>query len=266
MSKHIRGTIAAFGLALALTTPAGATSFSTNQSDLWWNPAESGWGIQFVQQADVIFATMFVYDQNTNPTWYTATLNFTGGSTWSGTLMATKGPWFGNPTFNPAQVTQQQVGAMTVNFSAIETALLNYAVNGVIVNKTITRQLLRLEDFSGSFAGAVEAVASGCASPGDNGAYEDIGYFRITQSGSTFTLTFSDLIGSACNYTGTYQQAGHMGSASGTFVCLNPSSHGTFSASEMEVSQSGFTAKFTQAAVSSCQTTGRFGGLRRSPT
>src|SRR5450631_840817 len=114
MSRHIRGIIAAFGLALALTTPAGATSFSPNHSDLWWNPAESGWGIQFVQQADVIFATMFVYDTNNNPTWYSATLNFGGGSTWNGTLVATNGPSFANPVFNPAQVSVHQVGTMTV--------------------------------------------------------------------------------------------------------------------------------------------------------
>lgn len=31
-----------------LANPASATSFSTDQSDLWYIPAESGWGIQLV--------------------------------------------------------------------------------------------------------------------------------------------------------------------------------------------------------------------------
>jgi hypothetical protein len=34
---------------------------SIDQSDLWWNPAESGWGIQFVHTGSAIFATMYVY-------------------------------------------------------------------------------------------------------------------------------------------------------------------------------------------------------------
>lgn len=28
---------------------ARATSYSTDASDIWWNPAESGWGIQLAQ-------------------------------------------------------------------------------------------------------------------------------------------------------------------------------------------------------------------------
>ena len=53
--------------ACCLSSSAQSTSFSTDQSDLWWNAAESGWGIQFVQRGAVIFATMFVYDQTNIP-------------------------------------------------------------------------------------------------------------------------------------------------------------------------------------------------------
>ena len=53
--------------------PAYATSFSTDQSDLYYIVAESGWGIQLVQRGSVIFATMFVYGPSGTPTWYVAT-------------------------------------------------------------------------------------------------------------------------------------------------------------------------------------------------
>ena len=35
---------------------------ATNYQDLWWNPAESGWGVNFTHQGDIIFATWFTYD------------------------------------------------------------------------------------------------------------------------------------------------------------------------------------------------------------
>jgi len=94
--------------------PALATSFSTDQSDLWYIATESGWGMQLVQRGSVIFATLFVYGPNGTPTWYVATMNPTGASfTWSGTLYATTGPWFGTVPFNPALVTATAVGIMT---------------------------------------------------------------------------------------------------------------------------------------------------------
>ena len=32
-------------------------------TDLWWNPAESGWGMNVIQQGDTSFVTMFVYGE-----------------------------------------------------------------------------------------------------------------------------------------------------------------------------------------------------------
>jgi len=86
-----------------LASPAYATSFTTDQSDLWYIPAESGWGMQLVQRGNVIFATLFVYDPN-NPTWYTATMDYTSNYTWTGTLYATTGTDFSLP-WNPAALT-----------------------------------------------------------------------------------------------------------------------------------------------------------------
>src|SRR5271169_2277635 len=85
-----------------LASPAHPTSFTTDQSDRYYIVAEQGWGIQLVHRGSVIFATLFVYDQNGNPTWYTATMDYTTNLTWTGTLYATmNGTYFASP-WNPA--------------------------------------------------------------------------------------------------------------------------------------------------------------------
>ena len=60
-------------LMLVSMTARGSVA-SIDNSDLWGNPNESGWGLQLVQRADVIFATLFVYDTGHAPIWYSATL------------------------------------------------------------------------------------------------------------------------------------------------------------------------------------------------
>jgi hypothetical protein len=64
LRRAARGVILA--AACFFVSHAYATAYSTDQSDLWWNPNESGWGMQVVQTGSVIFVTMFVYDQNNN--------------------------------------------------------------------------------------------------------------------------------------------------------------------------------------------------------
>src|SRR5438270_9660713 len=94
-------------------SPAYSTSFSVDQSDLYYITAESGWGIQLVQRGSVIFATMFVYGPSGAPTWYVATMDSTDGATWTGDLLATTGPYFATVPFNPLSVTVTKVGTMT---------------------------------------------------------------------------------------------------------------------------------------------------------
>ena len=49
--KFTRFTLVVLLLAaLSFIHPTWATSFSNDQSDLWWNSSENGWGIQFVQR------------------------------------------------------------------------------------------------------------------------------------------------------------------------------------------------------------------------
>src|ERR1700694_4114464 len=96
-------TLLVIALAAAMcfaTAPANASSYSTDNSDLWGNEAESGWGIQFVQRAEILFATLYVYNPSGAPVWYVAVLQPSNGTTWMGDLIPTSGPWFGTTAVN----------------------------------------------------------------------------------------------------------------------------------------------------------------------
>jgi len=43
-------------------------AFAIDYSDMWYIPAESGWGANFTQNANILFVTFFIYDQNGKPT------------------------------------------------------------------------------------------------------------------------------------------------------------------------------------------------------
>ncbi len=247
---------------LLLASVAEASYYSTDQSDLWWNPNESGWGIQLVQRGTTIFSTMFVYGPSGTPTWYVATMSPTtsGGFVWSGPLYATTGPYFATQ-FNPSQVTVGQVGSMTWQPTDVNNGVLNYSVNGIQVAKNVTRQTLVAENFNTHIAGGIHSNISGCTSPAFNGVRETPSNLTILQSG--LSLTMSAVSSSAtCNYSGTLTQYGQMADVDGTFSCTD-GSQGTFHAYQMQINNIGITSLFTAQYSNppGCQSSGWFGGV-----
>jgi hypothetical protein len=250
--------------------PASATSYSTDQSDLWWNQSESGWGIQFVHRGNLIFATMFVYDPSHAPIWYGGTLYPTGASfTWSGSNYETSGPWFGNVPFDPMQVSNRIVGTMTWAATSTSSGTLTYTVDGVSVTKLLTRQTLVFDDFSGNFQGAIHRAATSCSNPANNTTTElSAGLFigQVNSPGSAaMSITTSDSLGAMCSYSGTLSQAGQMGSILGTYSCNNGDA-GNFSMFELQVNISGITGRFAQNSnLTACVSNGWFGAMRNAP-
>jgi len=115
-------------------------SFSFNVQDLWWNPNESGWGVNIAHQGSILFATLFVYGADGNPEWFVMS-NGAGDGTgvFTGPLYRTTGPVFSASPWSAPTVTQ--VGTMTFDFSTGNSGQLTYTVDGVQVVKTITRQV-----------------------------------------------------------------------------------------------------------------------------
>ena len=112
---------------------------ATNFQDLWWNPDESGWGLNLTHQGDTVFATLFTYGADRAGTWFVMSNGerVAGTRRYSGTLYRTTGPAFDTQPWSA--VTNIPVGTMTVEFSNGDRGTLTYTVDGVRVVKSISR-------------------------------------------------------------------------------------------------------------------------------
>ena len=117
-------------------------SWATNFQDLWWNPSESGWGVNVTHQEQTLFATLFTYAPNGQPMWYVmpeGTLVGGSAASYTGALYSTTGPAFDAQPWTP--ITPTPVGTMTFTFTNGNAATMEYTVNGVRVTKSIQRQV-----------------------------------------------------------------------------------------------------------------------------
>jgi hypothetical protein len=263
MMKFIRFALAvALLVTLSLVRPTWATSWSNDQSDLWWNASESGWGIQFVQRGSTIFATMFVYDAAGNPTFYVATMqgtNANGVTTFTGTLYTTHGSWFGAVPYNPAAFGGSPVGTMTWVKGSGEPGTLTYSVNGVNVTKTLTRQPITNDDYTGPYTVGLHFVATACSNPAKNGTFDGPDTMTVAQNGTAISLT---LVALGCTFSGTYSQSGQFGNVSGTYSCTN-GDMGTFATDHMTVAPFGVVMRVSSSSTkTACQNKGQIGGVR----
>lgn len=260
-------------MSLALCANArAANSFSNDITDLWWNADESGWGVNVIQQSNVLFATFFVYDQNGQPHWYVAS-DLEGASVptdrpyeFVGRLYETTGPVFSAGSFNASSVTRRDVGSVTFEFIPPSNANLTYSVDGVTVSKHVVRQTWASNDMSGKYFGGRFTIkspfnATTCSPKTGLQVFDDV---TVTQSGSSFSMTA--VAGAAppselCRYTGTYAQAGHMGGVQGVYSCDSGVS-GTFTMTEVEVGVNGFSGSYDAADQANCHVYGNFQAVR----
>lgn len=279
MSTFLRLLAASLLLGLAAALPARATPVTIDYSDLWWvGPAEDGWGMNVIQQGEIIFATFFVYGPDRSPHWYVApAMAATGaqpstGERFTGSLYETSGPWFGGP-FDPAQVQANVVGTATITFNTPESATLSYIVNGMAVLKAIVRQTFRANSVAGQYAGGMIAIASNCRTASDNGRVDILGSVTATHTDNNVAFQVDFVAGSGfaatCLFSGTHQPRGRLGNvASGSFSCVvggQQANNGTFTMTALDAQRNGFHATFA-GADQFCTYNGRFGGTREAGT
>ena len=141
MTKNI--TKQTFGTQPECTFSGTNRTFNTNYQDLWWNPSESGWGINLTHQSDIIFATLFTYDAAGKGMWLILSRGdrIVGTQNFAGAIYRTTGPNFDAVPFTPiGPANPPQVGNMRLEFADGNTAKLIYDVNGASVTKNIQRQ------------------------------------------------------------------------------------------------------------------------------
>ena len=115
-------------------------ALATNYTGLWWNAAESGWGVNFTHQGDIVFATWFTYDGQGKPWWLIAVLSRTADGVYGGPVSTVAGPLFASAPFGPPPL-ETEVGTMTATFADGNAATLAYTVNSTSQTKAITRQV-----------------------------------------------------------------------------------------------------------------------------
>ena len=268
MTSLFRRCAAGLLVALGFSLPASATTAGTDFTDLWYNPAEDGWGINLIQQSNIIFATMFVYGTDNRAHWFVASDMRPSGSTFSGVLYETTGPAF-NATWNPAQVNKPPVGSITITFTTINSATLTYTVSGSApVTKQIQRQTWAGENLSGAYLGGLTANGTNCRNGATNGPVLIFDVLTVTHSGTNLTarVNFFNSSGtsSVCTFSGTYGQDGRLGKVNGSFNCTfgsTPGNQGTFAINEIAATQNGFNGSFT-GSDQFCSYNGYFGGVR----
>jgi len=128
-------------LFIGIARPASAQ----NYSDIWWNPAESGWGLTVADHDTQLFAVWYTYAANGSPTWYAVSGGtFSQGKRFfTGDVYQTAGPAYNTP-FNANLVTVAKVGTASFDFApsgmAAGSALFTYTIGSVTQTKQVQRQ------------------------------------------------------------------------------------------------------------------------------
>lgn len=242
-----------------------STTFSADLSGLWWNAAESGWGLNLIQQDDTLFATLFLYGADNKPLWLVApATTFTGEDTgaaynFHGPLFRTSGPAFAG-AFNPAQVGVTQVGTLTVRAITTRTMIIDYVVDGVRVVKNLVPQQFREPFLAGNHSGVVHSPAAVCAMPVPTPGSTLLGW-NISQSGMAVTITVTDALARRCTMSGTIAAGGgKLVDVQGTYSCTNGNS-GTFLIGRMEAGADGISGLLYSQATTGCAANGATFGM-----
>jgi len=126
------------------TADTGTGPSATNFQDLWWNPNESGWGVNITHQGDVVFATWFTYGATGKNQWLVMSEGRrTTGNVFTGKLYRTSGPAYNNEPWD-GSVGVAEVGSGTFTFTNAAAGSFTYTVDGVTQTKAITRQVFTL--------------------------------------------------------------------------------------------------------------------------
>lgn len=260
--KRIARGIAALLLALAAAPTTFAAS-GYDLTDMWWNPAEPGWGVDFIQQRDVIVATLYVQGADGRPDWYTGALAFQGLApqthqiTYAGDIFEATGVWFGASPYSMSAA--RKVGTMTVVAPTMTAATLTYSIDGVTVSKSIQRYTFRYEEFESQYAGTQQLTLSKCNNPADDGTRVQHVTYSVAMSGLQMSIVAADGV-KTCNYSGPYSQQGHLGRLDSTYSCTSGEA-GALAFEEINVQRFGMVGQLFGANNRGCHIDGSFAAV-----
>lgn len=244
-----------------ITLPAQAADYT----DIWYTSPENGWGVNFVQSDNFIFATFFIYGPDGKPTWYTGQMTADGLGHYTGGLYLTTGTFFGTVPFDPAQTVITQVGTLTFTPSAADMGVLTYNVGTVVVTKNIQRLTLTGITLAGAYVGGQTGVYANCSDSSANGSYYDTYTLNVSQSAAgvaTFTFTY-DLAGATCTMAGTLVQSGQLYRIpNASYQCSGGITINSNAAmSEIKATAQGIEGRFSGTPGGGCQESAQFSAV-----
>jgi len=246
------------------TLPALA---ATDYSDMWYIPAESGWGVNLTQNENVIFMTFFIYGPDNQPKWYVAITARDANGNFTGSLFSTVGTYFGLP-WNPADhLPATLVGTATfAPVNPYQGTLTYTLLAGPSVNKSIVRETLVAINLAGNYTGGQAGAYSG-SSCGISGPYKDNFDLQVSQSSSNLILTFNYVgLAESCTLSGALVQNGQLYSVpSASYQCddgLNTSA----SLSEIKKTSLGIEGRYAASNVGGgCREDAGFSAVNLAP-
>lgn len=193
---------------LGLSSVALAQNTPPNYTAMWWNPAESGWGLNIAHQGDVLFPMWFTYGTNGQLQWYAVSgaAKQPDGS-YTGEVFRFTGKPFNQITGAQAFNQSTPVGTASLRFGASNALSFSYTIEGITQTKNLSRF---------AFSAAPEPVCTftgGSRSSATN--YTDI-WWNQAESGWGLTLAHQgdDIFGLWYTYgsTGAAQWVSAFGS------------------------------------------------------
>ncbi len=256
LARRCRFAVAAIALACSVS-PA----FAVDWNDLFWNPAESGWGVNFVQNGNFIFATFFVYGTGLQPTWYSGQMTIDTNGIWSGPLYATTGSFYGAP-WNPGQRTTTAVGTVTFAPSSATGGTLTYNVNNVTVSKQVIRQTLTTIAVGGEYFGGIVADVYNCTNPLQNKVERLYSEFTVVQTvAGVLQFDFTVAGGGTCRMVGNFVQDGTLlGIPNATYTC-SAGLNTTAAMSQIKATNNGIEGQWIANVSGGCTEAGYFSAI-----
>jgi hypothetical protein len=251
-----------FFLATLLFVAAGSAA-AVDYTDIWWLPAETGWGVNVVQSDTFMFVTFFIYGTDGKPTWYTANLYQDATGNFSGLLYATIGTPFAMP-WVPAQVIQAAVGTASFQPTGPYTAKLVYILTSgpilATVTKAIQRQNLTAITVGGTYSGAQAGAYTGSGCPMPYRDYFDLQVSQSTNGAVSFVFSYTE--GLTCTLSGTLEQHGQLYSVPNATYQCSTGLKTSASMTEIKATAQGVEGLFSAPSVGGgCREDAQFSGV-----
>ncbi len=120
---------------------ADPATFS-NLTALWWNPTQSGWGVQINHVGDLLSATWYTYGEDRKPAWFIFNATRQADGRYSGPLLRGRsGTRFDQINGQPALSQIDEVGTVSLSFANGAAGEFSYTIGG----STRTVQISRAE-------------------------------------------------------------------------------------------------------------------------